>query len=90
MYNETIRNEFLSKYYIIGLFNENPCRIDTKVIGIQLYSTAHYQINVTSGCFPVPLRFRLNKFFVIASSCFAIFKNVVNSFEPVETPSYSG
>ena len=40
----------------------------------------------------VPLRFRCGSCkinFVVISSYFAIFKNVVHSLEPGETPSYS-
>jgi len=42
--------------------------------------------------FPTPVRLRCgsgNLFFVIVSSCFAMFKNVVHSLEPNETPSNS-
>jgi len=37
------------------------------------------------GCVPVPV----NWIFVVFSPCFAIFKNVVHSLEPCETPSNS-
>ena len=42
--------------------------------------------------FPVPVRLHSGTgelIFVIFSPCFAIFKNVVHSLEPGETPSYS-
>ena len=42
--------------------------------------------------FPVPVRLHSGSgklIFVIISPCVAIFKNVVHSLEPCETPSYS-
>ena len=49
------------------------------------YSTGHYQIEEISGSRSVPV----NLILVVISSCFVIFKNVVHSFEPGETPSNS-
>ena len=42
--------------------------------------------------YPVPMRYHSGSselIFVIILPCVAIFKNVVHSFEPGETPSYS-
>ena len=52
------------------------------------YSHAHYNIENI----PVPVRLHSGYgklIFVIISPFCAIFKNVVHSLEPVETPSYS-
>ena len=49
------------------------------------YSTGHYKIDEKSGSVAVPV----NLNFVVISSCCVIFKEVVHSLEPGETPSSS-
>ena len=53
--------------------------------GKSRYSTGHYWIDEICGSGVVPVNWN----FVVISTCFAIFKNVVHSLKPGETPRYS-
>ena len=58
------------------------------IVGVDVCSHAHYSIEI----FPVPVRLHSGYgklILVIISPSFAIFKNVVHSLEPGETPSNS-
>ena len=52
---------------------------------LNTYSYAHYQLEFNSGSGAVPVNWNV----IVSSSSFAIFKNVVHSLEPDETPSNS-
>ena len=80
---------------------ETEPQMSAEYVHLRIFNTLYFQIHVyvhtvmhiiKLNSFPVPVRLhsgsgKLN--FVLISHCIAIFKNVVHSLEPCETPSYS-
>ena len=83
----SVKEPFVSEYYVHDFLS-----IHVDYVAAQFHKVHTVMRIIKLKIFPVPVRLHSGYgklIFVIISPFFAIFKNVVHSLEPGETPSYS-